>query len=350
LIVTGVATIAAGLIARRRRRTGEVKPVINSMTGPVPQGKAVRAGVPWADWALVVVGFLSLVLAGVVAFRQTAILENQADLMRAEYLPVLQLGLETTTAANNRPDIYPAGTVRERLTITNTGGQAREFRAGPMAFLKVRAATGEPAALPMDDEVMLPFFDYYGPVYNISTTLTGNTQGTMASWLGPAAQLDPIFGAPHYRVDLGFGLSDLPRRMSERTGVEQVSLSIVTYVDLHYVDIFGDRHREVYSVTPSGFGRVDDAWGAALMDTWNPITSSTSVNFGGENWYLFLLSSTPDDVVRVWRQIRQLEEGFLTPPPRLVLPPSGSPTPRSWPLFPNRPNPGSTPVHRRTVP
>jgi hypothetical protein len=252
-----------------------------------------------ADWLLVLVAISTLVLAALVAVQQTRILSNQADLMRVQYLPMLQLKIDPV------PDSEHPEISREHLFISNTGGIIRAFTAVPIAFIMVETTTAPVVRM------RLPFTDYYGDRALVNLALTGNGQGDLGVWKGLPVYCGPNYQPGQYDSQASWLANRLEDHIQERLGATNIDVYTETIVRVNYRDVFGEGYQGTYQLNSLGFGWTSSdiiepttggLIGALFTDKPNVFTSGANFEDPGvEQWFLSV-KSTEQDLYALWQQ------------------------------------------------
>lgn len=293
LILGVFFAIVAGVAVLRRRPQPGIGPI--TVVAPASPSKPSDWALVWVGVATVIAGIGVAVLQLQILNQQTEIARVQTELMRAEYLPVFHVSLEAV------PDPDSPGQWREQLTISNSGGQARNFIAQPMVFFEVyRRSEGDSNS----PSIFLPILDYYGSREETSGGNMRNTQGQMGTWFGAVGEPFDGRAPPPLRTnarDLAFEVQGL---INDRTGEDNWYVTVATYINVYYEDIVsdgGDRAgtREVYWVNELAF--FEDSGRLWLMDRWNPIDSDEYENLDFDS-FIRLGVTTPDQVYELWRE------------------------------------------------
>jgi hypothetical protein len=295
-LLSGVLILVAGSVIWRYRERPAVRTALT-----------VLGADRTAEWAVVIIGLATVGVAWMIAQQQTdilnkqaAIAESQTQLMKMQYLPVFELKLEAV------PDPDSSNMMVERLIVINTGGQPRDLSIYLMPF----AAVNEFFADSSNITTLIPIIGYYTYPSSGPRGLNGNTQGEIGSWNGLVVENYQIVGGkPTWGVLSGL-LRDFWSYVPESKKRISWNFPIIVYVDIRYRDVVSnDMHREIYQVTQTGFGRLDDDQGFALMDRWNPYSPDFSGPYDFTDYIDVERPTSGKEVFDIWRKRREAQ-GF----------------------------------------
>lgn len=176
------------------------------------------------------------VMAIVVSVKANGIASMQAELMRAEQLPII--GFE-------REHIYDeSNTVVDlELAVINYGAPATEFSHQYVSYLTLLYH-------PQDTKfatVQLPLINYF-----TLSAISENVTGKLVTFIGNR-------NVARY-VELEHALRDYARNNNAAA-----SLDLVTYVKVEYKDLLQERHIEYYRVDDFRSFKLDESEGSRLF-------------------------------------------------------------------------------------